>query len=47
MQARLEPFNYDAVFGAFWDAEITSNGKAAVAESFRRYFSMLEHGTLS
>jgi hypothetical protein len=47
MQARLEPFNYDAVFGAFWDAEISSNGKAAVAESFRRYLSMLEHGTLS
>jgi len=46
MQARLAPFDYDAVFGAFWDAEITQGGKAAVAESFRRTLSMMELGTL-
>jgi hypothetical protein len=46
MAARLDPFDYDAVFGAFWDAEITQDGKAAVAASFRRTLSMLEHGTL-
>jgi hypothetical protein len=46
MSKRLEPFDYDAVFGSFWDAEITQDGKAAVDESFRRYLSMLKHGTL-
>lgn len=46
MAARLAPFDYDAVFGAFWDAEITQGGKAAVAESFRRTLSMMERGTL-
>lgn len=46
MEARLAPFDYDAVFGAFWDAEITQGGKAAVAESFRRTLSMMERGTL-
>jgi len=46
MQARLAPYDFDAVYGAFWDAEITQDGKAAVADSFRRYLSLLEHGTL-
>lgn len=47
MSRQLEPFDYDAVFGAFWDAEIPQEGKAAVGESFRRYLSMLERGTLA
>jgi hypothetical protein len=46
MERRLQPFTYDAVYGSFWDAEITEDGQAAVAESFRRYVSMLERGTL-
>jgi glyoxylase-like metal-dependent hydrolase (beta-lactamase superfamily II) len=46
MSKRLEPFDYDTVFGGFWDAEITQDGKAAVNESFRRYLAMLERGTL-
>jgi hypothetical protein len=46
MAKRLEPFDYDAVFGGFRDAEITQDGKAALGELFRRYPSMLEHGTL-
>ncbi len=46
MAKRLEPFEYDGVYGAFWNAEITNGGKAAVAESFRRYLSILERGTL-
>jgi hypothetical protein len=46
MARRLECFDYDAVYGAFWNAEITAGGKAAVAESFRRYLSMLERGSL-
>jgi len=46
MEARLAPFGFDAVYGAFWDAEITPGGQAAVAASFRRYLSLLERGTL-
>jgi len=46
MAARLAPFGFDAVYGAFWDAEITEGGKAAVAASFRRYLALLERGTL-
>lgn len=46
MQRRLDGHAYESVYGAFWDAEITRDGQAAVAESFRRYLSMLEHGSL-
>lgn len=46
MAARLAPFAFDAVYGAFWDAEITEGAQAAVAASFRRYLSLLERGTL-
>jgi hypothetical protein len=46
MATRIAPFDYDAVYGAFWDAEITHGGKAAVSASFRRYLAMLERGTL-
>jgi len=44
--ARVEPFDYDAVYGAFWNAEIVGDGKAAVAASARRYIAMLERGPL-
>lgn len=47
MRKRLASYDYDAVFGAFWDAEIERDGKAAVEESFRRYLSMLERGALA
>lgn len=46
MEARLRPFGFDAVYGAFWDAEITEGGRSAVDASFRRYLSLLERGTL-
>lgn len=46
MWRRLTPFNYEAVYGGFWDAEITQDAKAAVSESFQRYLSILESGTL-
>lgn len=46
MAQRLDGLDYDAVYGGFWDAEITRDGKAAVSESFRRYLSMLEKGEL-
>jgi hypothetical protein len=46
MQQRLGDCAFEAVYGAFWDAEITQDGQAAVLESFKRYLSMLERGTL-
>ena len=33
----LEPYAYDRVYGAFWDREILTEGKAKVARSFARY----------
>ena len=47
MEERLAPYDYDAVYGAFQDAEIVQDGRAAVAASFRRYLSLLERGTLA
>jgi hypothetical protein len=46
MEARLAPYAYDAVYGAFWDAEIERGAQAAVAASFRRYLALLEHGSI-
>ena len=36
MQA-VEPFEYDRVYGAFWDMVIERDGKAAVRRSAERY----------
>jgi hypothetical protein len=33
----VEPFDYDRVYGAFWDLTIQQDGKAAVARSAERY----------
>jgi glyoxylase-like metal-dependent hydrolase (beta-lactamase superfamily II) len=33
----VEPFDYDRVYGAFWDMVIDSDGKAAVRQSAERY----------
>jgi glyoxylase-like metal-dependent hydrolase (beta-lactamase superfamily II) len=33
----VEPFEYDRVYGAFWDTVIERGGKAAVARSAERY----------
>ena len=33
----VEPFEYDRVYGAFWDMVIDRNGKAAVKLSAERY----------
>jgi hypothetical protein len=39
MQARLEPFEYEDVFGYSWGRNIIGGGKAAVKASFDRFFS--------
>lgn len=46
LEAGLGGRGYEAVYGGFPNAEITRDGQAAVAESLRRYLSMLEQGTL-
>jgi hypothetical protein len=33
----VEPFQYERVYGAFWDTVIERDGKAAVARSAERY----------
>jgi glyoxylase-like metal-dependent hydrolase (beta-lactamase superfamily II) len=33
----VEPFEYEKIYGAFWDTVIGSDGKAAVARSAERY----------
>jgi hypothetical protein len=33
----VQPFDYDRVYGAFWDTVIDQDGKAAVARSAKRY----------
>ena len=33
----VEPFEYEKVYGAFWDTVIERDGKAAVGRSARRY----------
>jgi hypothetical protein len=42
MIARLAPYEYDSVYGAFWQAQIVGGAKAAVALSLDRYLSLLE-----
>lgn len=38
----VEPFEYEKVFGAFWDTVIDRDGKAAVARSAERYLRAIE-----
>ena len=38
----VEPFAYDRAYGAFWDAVIERDGKAAVARSVERYRRAIE-----
>jgi hypothetical protein len=33
----VEPFDYDRVYGAFWDIVIEADGKAVVKRSAERY----------
>ena len=40
----VDPFAYDAVYGAFWGREIREGGRQAVAESVERYLRCLGEG---
>ncbi|HEY4249661.1 MAG TPA: MBL fold metallo-hydrolase [Roseomonas sp.] len=44
MAARLAPFRYDAIHGAFWDRVIPQGGEAAVATSMARHIAWLDRG---
>ena len=37
----LEPFDYDRIYGAWWDAVIPGDGRAIVERSARRYISAI------
>jgi glyoxylase-like metal-dependent hydrolase (beta-lactamase superfamily II) len=37
IEAALEPYEYDAIYGAWWDAVVRRDGKAVVARSAERY----------
>jgi glyoxylase-like metal-dependent hydrolase (beta-lactamase superfamily II) len=39
----VEPFEYDRVYGAFWDTKIERDGQAAVRRSAERYLSVFGH----
>jgi hypothetical protein len=39
--AAVEPFEYDRIYGAWWDRHIESEAKAAVARSLQRYLTAL------
>ena len=41
----VEPFEYDRVYGAFWDTVIDRDGKAAVARSAERYRRAIQGDT--
>ena len=45
IEARLAPFGFEAVYGAFWDREITRDGKREVAHSAARYVAELSRGS--
>jgi hypothetical protein len=38
----VEPFEFDRIYGAWWDRVLLSGGKAAVARSAQRYMEVLE-----
>jgi hypothetical protein len=42
--ARIEPFAFDQIYGAWWKANVLSNAKAAVAQSAQRYLRAIESG---
>lgn len=39
--AAVEPYRFDRIYGAWWNREIQSDGKAAAARSARRYLAAL------
>jgi hypothetical protein len=44
IRAAVEPFEFDRVYGAFWDLVIERNGKTVVNESAERYLRAIGSG---
>jgi glyoxylase-like metal-dependent hydrolase (beta-lactamase superfamily II) len=42
--ARLEPWSYDVIYGAFWDRVIAADGKRVTAMSVARHVEILQRG---
>jgi len=42
MAARMQPYAYERIYGAFWGREILADGKATVARSVARYLRWVE-----
>ena len=42
--AAVEPFQYDRIYGAFWDMVIDRDAKAVVKESAERYLKAIRQG---
>lgn len=40
--AAIEPYEFDRVYGAFWDRQVERDGKGAVQRSVARYLAALE-----
>ena len=40
--AAVEPFNFDRIYGAWWDRVVKSDAKAAVNRSAKRYIAAIE-----
>jgi hypothetical protein len=38
----VEPFEYERVYGAFWDTVVERNGKEAVRQSAERYLRAIK-----
>jgi hypothetical protein len=44
--ATLEPYEYDAIYGAFWDRVIMANGSKVMADSVARHIHWLRSDAL-
>jgi hypothetical protein len=39
---RLEPFQFEQIYGAWWGANVSRNAKAALARSAERYLQAIQ-----
>lgn len=40
--ASIEPYEFECIYGAWWDRVLYSDGKAAVARSAQRYADVID-----
>ena len=44
--AKVAPFSFDAIYGAFWDRVIATGAKRAIAASVDRHVAWLERDAI-